>query len=108
MQAADAERIHELQEVVAQGRLFARTGRGGVQEAGWPIAAQIGHEHAAAVGRQRRRHFVETADIVGKSVQQNDRGAPGGAVFFVGDVENVGADGPALHAIPKIAACRRR
>ena len=48
------------------------------QEARRAVAAQIGHQHAAAVGGERRRDLVEAARIVGEAVQQDHRRAVGG------------------------------
>ena len=62
------------------------------EEARRAVAAQVGHQHAAAVGGERRRDLVEGARIVGKAVQQDHRRAVGGPVLLVGDLQHVGAD----------------
>ena len=86
-------------QVVTQRRLFARAGCFGGKEAGGAIAAQIRDEHTIAVGRQRRRHLVIGAHVVGKAVQQDHGGAVGWPVLLVGDVEDVGSDGFSLHLL---------
>ena len=42
------------------------------------VAAQVGHQHSVAGLRQRRRDVVPRVNVVGKTVQQDDREIPAG------------------------------
>jgi hypothetical protein len=63
------------------------------------VAPQIGHQHSVAVGGQSRRNLVVGAHVVREAVQKDHRRAVGRAVLLIGDVEDVGADGFAVHLL---------
>ena len=54
------------------------------------VAAQIGHEHPVSMFDQGRYDSVPRANIVGKSVQQNDREPSAVTMFFIANVEHGG------------------
>src|SRR5216683_605094 len=93
----DAERIHELQQVVAQRRLLARTRRRGRQESRRTVAAQIGHQHPATLGCQGRGDLVEGPGVIGEAMQQDHRRAVFRAMLLVGHLQHVGAGAFRFH-----------
>ena len=88
----DAERVHQREQVVPQRGLLAGARRPVVVEARLAVAAQPGHDHAAAVGRERRRDLVVGVHVVREAVQQDHRVAVGRPVLLVRHVQAVGAD----------------
>src|SRR2546426_638007 len=85
---AYTERVHEIEEVLADGSLLGHAWRRGVQEARRPIAAQVRNQHAIASGDEPRRHAVERSHVVGEPVQQDDGKTAGGARGLVADLEH--------------------
>src|SRR5262249_20824758 len=70
------------ERVVREDCLLSRARRVGREKACRSIAAHVRNDDAAA----RQNDFVESADVVGKAVQEDDRRAC--APLFVGDVED--------------------
>ena len=65
----EAERAHEVEQVLADRGLLRHPRLGGVEEARRPVAAQVRDEHAAAGGGERRRHVIERVRVVGKAME---------------------------------------
>ena len=86
------QRIHEVEEVLAERALLAGARRLRRQELRRPVATQVRHDGAAAGRDERRHHAVIGAGIVGKAVHHEHRQAALGPAVFVGDVERLGAD----------------
>ena len=84
-----AERIHEVEQILAQGRLLARTRRLRIAKTRRAVAAQIRHQRAAAGGDQRRHHVVVGSRVVREPVQQDHGLAAGGTAGLVGNVQGV-------------------
>ena len=78
--ALDGKRIHQRDQVGADRGLLARTRRRRIAETGRTVAAQIGHDDAAALGGEQRGDVDIGVDVVGKAVQQHhDRAVRGPA-----------------------------
>jgi hypothetical protein len=86
----DAERVHQRDDVGGQGRLLAVANRAVRQEAGGPVAADKRHDDPVARRREHRGDIGEAVDVVGPSVQQNDRRSGRGAGFCVANVQQAG------------------
>ena len=94
-------------QVVSKCGLLARARCRPGEKAGRAVAAQVRDQDAVPVGGQRRRDLVLGTHVIRETVQQKDGGAIGGAVFFVGEVEDVRPHNLMLHRWT-IAGCRQR
>jgi hypothetical protein len=80
------ERVPALRDQLRHVRLLLRHARrSGVEEPRRPVAAQIRHQDAVSSFDQRRRHHVPRANVVRKSVKEDDRKPLRVAVGFVRD-----------------------
>src|ERR1044072_1888585 len=95
--APDAELLHELHEIVSQRRLLARAQGRCREEARRAVAAQPGHQHSAAVGRESRGDLVVGTHVIRKAVKEKHRRAVRRPVLFLEDLQHVGADTSLFH-----------
>ena len=65
----EAERGHELEQVLTDRRLLGHAGLLRIEKSRRPVAAQVRDEHAAAGGGERRRHVIERVRVVGKAME---------------------------------------
>lgn len=111
--ARDGQRIEQVPHVGADRGLLARSRRARVGELGRAEAAQVGHDDAAALGRELRRHLDVGLHVVGKAVQQQHRRAIGRTAFVEGDLEHAGlhaaqaAQSVFIHRAPRPGSTRR-
>ena len=90
--ALETKRVHQRQKVGSEGRLLARARRLRRQEPGRSKTAQIGNDHAGAGFGEDRRGLRIGVNVVGKPVTEDAGPALGGAVLFIGDLEDAGPD----------------
>ncbi len=90
--ARQAQRVHEIEEVLANRRLLRHPRRRRVEEARRAISAQIRNKDAMPGGHERRRDIIPRPDIVGKTMEQDDREPAEIAPCFVGDLQVVRVD----------------
>ena len=86
------ERIHERDDVEADGRLLGVAHGCAGKKGRRAIAAQIGHDHPVALRRQQRGDIDEAVDVVGPAMQQDDRRTVGRPGLGVADVQQAGVD----------------
>ena len=81
------EGVHELEQVLTDRGLLRHSRRLRIEKARRAVAPQIGHQHPAARGGQRRGHVVERARVVREAVEQHDGHAARVSVRLVADLE---------------------
>jgi hypothetical protein len=105
--ALEGERVDQIEEVAAEGRLLARAPGLRIEKSCRAVAAQIRRDHPIARGGERRRHVVIGMNIVRKAVQQYDRTAAGRTALLVGDLEKRRANGFRPRIVIVVAVCHR-
>jgi len=88
--ARNRQRIHQRHQVRTDRRLLTGTHCRLVEEPRRAIAAQIGHDGAAALLRQNRRDVDIGVDVIGKAVQQHHGRAIRGTRLVIADIEHAG------------------
>ena len=83
-----AESVGEIDQILAYRGLLGHAGSRRIAESCGTVTAQIRHQHTVSGFRERRRYVIKCVDVVGKTVQQEDRKALRIAALFVGNVEN--------------------
>jgi hypothetical protein len=89
---AEAERLHERQQIRRECGLLPGTRRIVAAKPGRPVAAQIRHDDPRAGIGQTRGDRVISMNVVGKPVQQHDRPTVRVAMLGIADVQNAGID----------------
>jgi hypothetical protein len=90
--ARDPQRIHERDDVGGQNGLLAIAHRVRRTEPRAAVAAEVGHEDPVSAGGQDRCHVDVAVDVVGPSMQQDDRRTVGRAVLGIPNVQYAGVD----------------
>src|SRR5262249_11440731 len=88
----DLELIHEVDEIDRNRRRLAIPERFTRQKARRAIAAQKRDEHPVARRGQRRSDVDKAVNVVGPTMQQNDRSAVGGSGFGISHIQEAGID----------------
>src|SRR5438552_16450854 len=81
------ECLHEVEQVLTDRGLLRHPWCGRIEEPRGPVAAQVRNQHPIPGGRERRRHAVERACVVGESVEQNYWEGSRVTVGLVGDLQ---------------------
>ena len=86
----DAQRVGEVDHVLADRGLLGHAGRGRIAESRRAVPAKVRHQHAMSRRRERRRHVIPGPHIVRKPVQQDDGKARRAAGFLEADIQDRG------------------
>ncbi len=90
----EPQSIRKVDHILADGGLLRHVGSGRIAKTRGPVPAQIGDQHAISRLRQRWRDFVEGANVVRETVQQDDGESLGWTALFVRDVQDRRLDRP--------------
>src|SRR5262245_2940290 len=71
-ESLEFQRIGEIHHVLSNCSLLRHSRTGCISEACWAIAAQIRYKNTVAGLGERRRHIIESVNVIRKTVEQDD------------------------------------